>query len=59
MDANDHPIDVGPNGAQMGGQWLMPGMMGGMHGGMPLSGMGAGWKAANGSFGMFFTFTTG
>jgi hypothetical protein len=59
MDANDHPVDVGPNGAQMGGQGLMPGMMGGMHGGMPLSGMGAGWKAANGSFGMFFTFTTG
>jgi hypothetical protein len=59
MGANDHPIDMGPHGTQMGGQWLMPGMMGGMHAGMPMSGMGAGWKAANGSYGMVFTFTTG
>jgi Bacterial Ig-like domain len=59
MDANDLPIDIGPHGTPMGGQWLMPGMMGGMHAGMPMSGMGAGWKAANGSYGMVFTFTTG
>jgi hypothetical protein len=59
MDADDHPIDLGPHGTQMGGQWLMPGMMGGMHAGMPMSGMGAGWKAANGSYGMVFTFATG
>ena len=59
MDANDHPIDIGPHGTQMGGQWLMPGMLGGMHAGMPMSGMGAGWKAANGSYGMVFTFMTG
>lgn len=59
MDAHDHPIDIGVHGAQMGGQWLMPGMMGGMHAAMPMGGMGAGWKAANGSYGMVFTFTTG
>jgi hypothetical protein len=59
MDGNGHPIDIGPHGTQMGGQWLMPGMMGGVHAGMPMSGMGAGWKAANGSYGMVFTFTTG
>ena len=33
MDADDHPIDIGPHGTQMGGQWLMPGMMSGMPGG--------------------------
>ncbi len=38
MDADDHPIHIGPHGTQMGGQWLMPGMMGGMHAGMPMSG---------------------
>ncbi len=59
MDADDHAIDIGPHGTQMGGQWLMPGMMGGMHAGMPMNGMGAGWRAANGSYGMVFTFTTG
>jgi hypothetical protein len=34
-------------------------MMGGMHAGAPMSGMGAGWQGANGSYGMVFTFTTG
>ena len=34
-------------------------VMGGMHAAMPMGGMGAGWKAANGSYGMVFTFTTG
>ena len=47
MDADDHPIDMGQHQSQTGGRWLMPGMMGGMHGGTPMSGMGAGWKAAN------------
>jgi hypothetical protein len=59
MDADDHPIDIGLHGTPMGGQWLTSGMMGGMHGGSPMSGMGAGWKGANGSYGMTFTFTTG
>jgi hypothetical protein len=56
MDADDHPIDIGLHGAQMGGQWLMSGMM---HAGSPMSGMGAAWQGANGSYGMTFTFTTG
>ena len=59
MDADDHPADMGRHQTQTGGQWLMPGMMGGMHAGAPMSGMGAGWKAGNGSYGMTFTFTTG
>jgi hypothetical protein len=33
--------------------------MGGMHAGVPMSGMGLGWKGVNGSFGMLFPFTTG
>jgi Bacterial Ig-like domain len=59
MDADDHPVDMTQHQSQTGGQWLMPGMMGGMHAGAPMSGMGAGWKGANGSYGMVFTFTTG
>jgi len=60
MDADDHPIDMGQHQTQTGGQRLMPdGMMGGMHAGAPMSGMGAGWKAADGSYGMIFPFTTG
>lgn len=59
MDADDHPVDMGQHQAQVGGQWLMPGMMGGMHAGAPMGGMGAGWKGANGSYGMTFSFTTG
>jgi Bacterial Ig-like domain len=59
MDGDDHTIDIGQHMAQTGGQWLMPGMMGGMHAGAPMAGMGTGWKGANGPYGMIFTFTTG
>jgi hypothetical protein len=59
MDADDHPVDMTQHQSQTGGQWLMPGMVGGMHAGAPMSGMGAGWNGANGSYGMVFTFTTG
>ena len=60
MDADDHVVDMGLHMSQNGGQWLMSGgMMGGMHAGAPMSGMGAGWQAANGSYGMVFPFTTG
>ena len=59
MDADDHPIDMDQHAPQTGGQWLMPGMMGGVHAGAPMSGMGAGWQTANGAYGMIFTFTTG
>lgn len=59
MDADDHPVGMTQHQSQTGGQWLMPGMMGGMHAGSPMSGMGAGWQGANGSYGMVFTFMTG
>lgn len=61
---------MGSNGAyvnlasctQLGGRYASGGMMGG--GGDMMSGswgpgmMGSGWRAADGTFGMFFTFTT-
>lgn len=60
MDANGHGVDMGLHMTQNGGQWLMSGgMMGAMHAGSPMSGMGAGWTGANGSYGMVFPFTTG
>ena len=58
-DADDHPVDLPTHMAGNGGEWFMPTMMGSMHAGMPMSGMGAGWSGANGSFGMLFPFTTG
>jgi hypothetical protein len=45
-------------GLGMGGQWIMGGMMTGTHGGMGWGMMGGGWRNANGSYGMVFTFTT-
>jgi hypothetical protein len=57
-DTDGHPVDMSQHAALTGGQWLMPGMMGGTHAGAPMSGMGAGWTATNGSYGMTFTFTT-
>jgi hypothetical protein len=57
MDADDHVVDIGEHGTPMGGQWLYPNMMSG-HGGMPWGRMGSGWRNPNGSYGMFFTFTT-
>ena len=50
-------------GGMMGGQFVTGGMMGSAAGGM-MNGQwgpgmtGAGWRASNGTFGMFFTFTT-
>jgi hypothetical protein len=58
MDANGHPIDMDAMVNMMGGVWLMPGMMGGMHAGQPMNMMGQGWQGTNGSYGMMFTFTT-
>jgi hypothetical protein len=57
MDADDHPANMDP-GLAMGGQWLMNGMMGGMHAGSPMGMMGSGWLGSNGSYGMVFSFTT-
>jgi Bacterial Ig-like domain len=51
MDADDHPVDLGLMGSQMGGQWAM----GTSHHG-PM--MGNGWRGSNGSYGMSFSFTT-
>jgi Bacterial Ig-like domain len=59
MDADDHAADMGQHQSRTGGQWLMPGMTGGMHEGAVMSGMGAGWRGPGGSYGMIFTFTTG
>lgn len=58
MDADDMPVGMGDMVNQMGGVWLQPGMMGGMHAGQPMGSMGTGWMGANGSYGMMFTFTT-
>ncbi len=57
MDSDDHPVSMDA-GLAMGGQWLMAGMMGGLHAGSPMGMMGAGWHGANGSYGMVFAFTT-
>ena len=57
MDADDHPVSM-DQGLGMGGQWLMPGMMGGTHAGSPMGMMGSGWHGTNGSYGMTFPFTT-
>jgi hypothetical protein len=57
MDADDLPVSMTP-GLQMGGQWLMSNMMGGNHAGMPMGMMGSGWRGSDGSYGMFFPFTT-
>ncbi len=51
------PIDY-TNGLAMGGRWIMGGMMSGTHAGMGWGMMGSGWRNANGSYGMVFTFTT-
>ena len=57
-DANGHVIDMDAMVNMMGGVWLMPGMMGGMHAGQAMNTMGQGWQGSNGSYGMMFTFTT-
>jgi len=51
-------VDYTTYGPADGGQWIMGGMMTGSHGGMGWGMMGSGWRNANGSYGMMFTFTT-
>jgi Bacterial Ig-like domain len=58
MSAGGMPIDYTTYGLGIGGQWIMGGMMSGTHGGMGWGMMGSGWRNANGSYGMVFTFTT-
>ena len=60
--ANGQMINMGA-GMTIGGQYVSSGMMGAAAAGM-MNGqwgpgmMGTGWKASDGTFGMFFTFTT-
>ncbi len=58
-NASGLPIDYTTYGPAMGGQSIMGSMMTGSHGGMGWGMMGGGWRNANGSYGMVFTFTTG
>jgi hypothetical protein len=58
MSAAGGAVDYTTHGPGMGGQWIMGGMMAGTHGGMAWGMMGSGWRNANGSYGMVFTFTT-
>jgi len=51
-------LDYGRYGPGMGGQWIMGGMMATSHGGASWGMMGPGWRNANGSYGMVFSFTT-
>lgn len=60
QDTAGHMINMS-SGATMGGQTVSAGMMGGtsmMNGQWGPGMMGAGWQAANGTFGMVFSFTT-
>jgi hypothetical protein len=58
-DAQGNPAGYDTHGAMMGGQWIQGGMMSGLHGGgMGWGMMGDGWRHANGSYGMAFSFTT-
>ena len=58
MSAGGTPLDYTTYGPGMGGQWIMGGMMTSSHGGMGWGMMGNGWRNANGSYGMVFSFTT-
>jgi hypothetical protein len=58
MSAGGMAVDYTTYGPGMGGQWIMGGMLTGTHGGMGWGMMGSGWRNANGSYGMAFTFTT-
>lgn len=58
MSAGGAAVDYTTYGPGMGGQWIMGGMMTSTHGGMGWGMMSNGWRNANGSYGMVFTFTT-
>jgi len=58
LDANGNLLNYDHCTSQHAGQWATRSMMGGsMMGGMGTM-MGTGWRHANGSYGMVFTFTT-
>lgn len=54
MDQHGHHVDFQRHGFEMGGQWAHGGMMGPAH-----RHESPGWRHQNGSYGMFFVFTTG
>jgi Bacterial Ig-like domain len=58
LNQQGQPLDYTQYGPMMGGQWIMGGMMGGSHAGGSWGMMSTGWRNANGSYGMAFTFTT-
>ena len=58
VSAGGMAADYTTYGPGLGGQWIMGNMMTGTHGGMGWGMMGGGWRNANGSYGMVFTFTT-
>jgi hypothetical protein len=58
MSAAGVAVDYTAYGPGMGGQWILGGAMTGTHGGMGWGMMSSGWRNANGSYGMVFTFTT-
>jgi hypothetical protein len=57
MDASGMRLNM-DRGLQMGGQRLSGSMLNGMHAGQPMSMMAPGWRAADGSYGMTFSFQT-
>lgn len=58
MDANGYGVVMEDPGVRMGGEPVTSGMMAGMHAGQPVNAMGAGWRNAEGHFGLAFGFTT-
>jgi hypothetical protein len=59
-DARQRAVDLTRHGLHLGGQWATGATMGyggGMTNGSPPH-LGDGWRHANGSYGMVFTFTT-
>jgi hypothetical protein len=61
-DEDGNPIDMETHGPGLGGMWVTESMVMGMNGmgmGSMVSHAGAGWRHANGFYGLAFGFTTG
>ena len=59
VDASGRLVDPWGYGSQVGGSWVMTGMMGGHLAGGGWGHMGSGWRhPVNGSYGMAFSFRT-
>ena len=57
-DANGRVVDLEQYRSAVGGQWIMAGMMGSTHAGMPMGALSAGWLGSNGSYGLAIAFTS-